>query len=46
MNSSASSADERVSGVDFTEDALSVTLPDGRVISVPSFGIPACSTLR
>ena len=28
-------ADERVAGVSFPSDALSVTLKDGRVISVP-----------
>lgn len=40
MNFSASSADERVLGVEFTDDALSVTLHDGRVISVPLVWYP------
>jgi hypothetical protein len=31
----ALAADERVTGVEFTEDALSVALMDGRVITVP-----------
>ena len=40
MNFSASSADERVLGVEFADDALSVTLRDGRVISVPLVWYP------
>jgi len=40
MNFSVSSADERLSGVEFTDDALSVTLRDGRVISVPLVWYP------
>jgi hypothetical protein len=40
MSFSASAADERVLGVDFTDDALSVTLRDGRVISVPLVWYP------
>jgi hypothetical protein len=35
MSFSASAADERVLDVQFTDDALSVSLRDGRVISVP-----------
>jgi hypothetical protein len=35
MSFSASAADERVLGVEFTGDALSVSLRDGRVITVP-----------
>ena len=35
MSSSAITADERVLDVRFTDDALSVSLRDGRVISVP-----------
>ena len=35
MSFSASSADERVSEVQFSDDSLSVGLRDGRVISVP-----------
>jgi len=35
MSFSAPVADERVLGVKFTDDALSMTLRDGRVISVP-----------
>jgi hypothetical protein len=35
MSFSASSADERVLDVQVTEDTLSVSLRDGRVISVP-----------
>jgi hypothetical protein len=31
----ASAADERVLGVEFTDDALSVSLRDGRIITVP-----------
>jgi len=36
----ASGADERVSGVDFSGDALSVTLRDGRIITVPLVWYP------
>ncbi|MGH7138585.1 MAG: DUF2442 domain-containing protein [Pirellulales bacterium] len=35
MGTLALAADERVSGVDFTEDTLAVSLMDGRTISVP-----------
>jgi hypothetical protein len=35
MSFSASSADERVLDVQFTDDSLSVTLRDGRTIAVP-----------
>jgi len=35
MSFSASAADERVLGVEFTDDALSVSLRDGRIITVP-----------
>lgn len=35
MGTSALKADERVAGVSFSADSLSVTLKDGRVISVP-----------
>ena len=35
MSFSASSADERVLEVQFSDDSLSVSLRDGRVISVP-----------
>ena len=35
MSFSASAADERVLEVEFTDDALSVSLRDGRVITVP-----------
>ncbi len=35
MGISALTADERVAGVEFTEDALTVGLYDGRAISVP-----------
>ena len=40
MNSSAITADERVLDVGFTDDALSVSLRDGRVISVPLVWYP------
>ena len=40
MSSSASAADERVLGVEFGDDALSVTLRDGRIISVPLVWYP------
>ncbi len=36
----ALAADERVAGVEFTQDALSVTLMDGRTISVPLVWFP------
>ena len=35
MSFSASAADERILDVQFTDDALSVSLRDGRVISAP-----------
>jgi hypothetical protein len=35
MSFSASAAEERVLGVEFTDDALSVWLHDGRAITVP-----------
>jgi hypothetical protein len=40
MGSSAITADERVLDVAFTDDALSVSLRDGRVISVPLVWYP------
>ncbi len=40
MSSSAITADERVLDVAFTDDALSVSLSDGRVISVPLVWYP------
>ena len=40
MSFSASAADERVLEVAFTDDLLSVTLRDGRVISVPLMWYP------
>jgi hypothetical protein len=42
MGSSVRSADERVLDVSLSDDALSVSLRDGRVIGVPSSGIRAC----
>lgn len=36
----ALAADERVAGVEFTDEALSVSLMDGRVISVPLVWYP------
>lgn len=36
----ALAADERVAGVEFTQDALSVSLMDGRTISVPLVWFP------
>jgi hypothetical protein len=33
-------ADERVSGVEFSDDALSVSLRDGRIITVPLVWYP------
>jgi hypothetical protein len=35
-----SAADERVMGVEFTDDALSVSLRDGRIITVPFVWYP------
>jgi hypothetical protein len=40
MNSSVITADERVLDVAFNDDALSVSLRDGRVISVPLVWYP------
>jgi hypothetical protein len=40
MNFSAITADERVLDVHFTDDALRVSLRDGRVISVPLVWYP------
>ena len=40
MSSSAITADDRVLDVAFSEDALSVSLRDGRVISVPLVWYP------
>jgi hypothetical protein len=40
MNSSAVTADERVLDVAFSDDSLSVSLRDGRVISVPLVWYP------
>lgn len=40
MSFSASAADERVLGVDFSYDALSVSLRDGRIITVPLVWYP------
>jgi hypothetical protein len=40
MRSSAVIADERVAGVEITEDTLSVALMDGRAISVPLVWYP------
>jgi hypothetical protein len=40
MGISALAADERVAGVEFNDDALSVTLMDGRVIAVPLVWYP------
>lgn len=40
MGSSAITADERVLDVTFSDDALSVSLRDGRVISVPLVWYP------
>ena len=36
----SATADERVTGVEFSDDALSVSLRDGRVISVPLVWYP------
>jgi hypothetical protein len=40
MGTLALAADERVAGVDITEDTLSVRLMDGRTISVPLVWYP------
>jgi hypothetical protein len=40
MGTLALAADERVVGVDITEDALSVALMDGRIITVPLVWYP------
>ena len=40
MSFLASAADERVLGVEFSDDALSVSLRDGRVITVPLVWYP------
>ena len=40
MNFLASKADERVLGVEFSDDALSVSLRDGRIITVPLVWYP------
>jgi hypothetical protein len=40
MSFLASVADERVLGVEFTDDALSVSLRDGRIITVPRVWYP------
>ena len=40
MSFLASTADERVLGVEFNDDALSVSLRDGRIISVPLVWYP------
>jgi hypothetical protein len=40
MSFSASAADERVLDVEFTEDSLSVSLRDGRIITVPLVWYP------
>jgi len=40
MSFSASVADERVLDVQFTDDTLSVSLRDGRVITVPLVWYP------
>jgi hypothetical protein len=40
MGTLALAADERVSGVEFTDDALSVALMDGRIITVPLVWYP------
>ena len=40
MGTLALAADERVTGVEFTDDALSVALMDGRVITVPLVWYP------
>lgn len=40
MNFLAAAADERVSGIQFSDDALSVSLRDGRIITVPLVWYP------
>jgi len=40
MSFSASAADERVLGAEFSDDALSVSLRDGRIITVPLVWYP------
>jgi uncharacterized protein DUF2442 len=40
MSFSASAADERALGVEFSDDALSVSLRDGRIITVPLVWYP------
>jgi hypothetical protein len=40
MNFLASTADERVLSVEFSDDALSVSLRDGRIITVPLVWYP------
>lgn len=40
MSFSTSAADERVLGVEFSDDTLSVSLRDGRIISVPLVWFP------
>lgn len=40
MGTSALAADERVAGVEFDDDSLSVALMDGRVIAVPLVWYP------
>jgi hypothetical protein len=40
MSFSASAADERVLGVEFSDDTLSVSLRDGRIITVPLVWFP------
>ena len=40
MSFLAAVADERVSGVEFSDDALSVSLRDGRIITVPLVWYP------
>ena len=44
MGTLALAADERVAGVEFTDDALSVALMDGRVITVPLVWYPKLLT--
>jgi len=40
MSFLAAAADERVSGVEFSDDSLSVSLRDGRIITVPLVWYP------
>ena len=42
----AQAADERVAGVELTEDSLSVALKDGRTITVPLAWYPRLSMRR